>query len=310
MEQNEFIKKFVERYKEVEKFLSNHDVDRAKKAYNDLLESYKDLSDSNLSEIHKMIAYDKTRSLYDRLNEMEINSREAKLKKTDLKKPQALKAALMLISIIFALAILFQPKFAGLVTLSNFTFVDVLSAQFEGNENHTFILHKQPISLKVSGYLTSNGSAKLYLLTNGTRMLVYDSSMNGREFEEVCIETCSLQGVPKNITLASELANTSLVLTKINYVSDVSTNKAPEWKAGYIFNIPVGTPYKIYLDDYFVDPDGDRLVYLATQAEGLEVKVEGNVVTLLAKSTGTRELTFIASDLVSVTRVPVKIFIS
>ncbi|MEM4366157.1 MAG: hypothetical protein QXN46_00985 [Candidatus Woesearchaeota archaeon] len=31
LEQNEFIKKFVERYKEVEKFLSNHDVDRAKK---------------------------------------------------------------------------------------------------------------------------------------------------------------------------------------------------------------------------------------------------------------------------------------
>jgi len=335
------ITKFVELQKEVERQISRGDADKAKQAYSTLLEQYKLINDSSVADIHKSIAYDQASRLYEELAKLKQSSNNAsnavsansisavsfvsKPAGSRFKKNLPGIALLVILGLLFAGAAIFKPSFIGLAVLGQTQErSEVLSAVFLESSNYTVALDRQPLSLKISGYLSGEGTAKVYiargiatssqgsLTQTEEKILVLDSSkLETSSFENACVDSCSLSGVDKTVNLAIELEEgATLTISRVIYDVDISSNQAPTWKgAGYIYDIAANQEYRINAEEYFTDPDGDSLVFLSTNAESIDVAVNENTITLKPHTgfTGARQLTFVASDLITLTRVPVQI---
>lgn len=92
--------------------------------------------------------------------------------------------------------------------------------------------------------------------------------------------------------------------------ADIPGGSPPQWRGGQTeFTLRAGTDLAYDFSSAFHDPDGDRLVFLATESPGLRVSVSGSVVTIeaLPGAFGDHRLTVMASDLASVTKVPITI---
>ena len=87
-------------------------------------------------------------------------------------------------------------------------------------------------------------------------------------------------------------------------------NAAPEWRGSVTeFSLSAGQEMPLDIESSFHDLDGDELVYLATDSEGLTVTVSGSVVTIKASSDsiGDHEIVLMATDLKEITKVPVTV---
>ena len=85
-------------------------------------------------------------------------------------------------------------------------------------------------------------------------------------------------------------------------------NSPPKWiRPSTEFSLPQNVQTSYDLSVFFTDKDEDLLVFLATETDGVNVEVSNSVVKLTPTSKGRHEITFIASDLTDVTRVPVTI---
>jgi hypothetical protein len=319
------ITKFVELQKEVERQISRGDSDKAKQAYSTLLEQYKLINDSAVADIHKSIAYDQASKLYEELAKLKQSPNNSSAEATPVSKQFSSDAKskfkknlpgialLVILGLLFAGAAIFKPSFIGLAILGQTQERSaILSAVFLESSNYTVLVDRAPLSLKLSGYLSGEGTAKVYLLRGDDKILILDSSkLETNSFENACIDSCSLSGVDKTATLAIELeGGATLTISRVIYDVDISSNQAPTWKgAGYVYNIAANQEYRINAEDYFTDPDGDSLVFLSTNTESIDVAVNGNTITLKPYTgfKGQRQLTFIASDLITLTRVPVQI---
>lgn len=325
MQEISSITKFVELQKEVERQISRGDSDKAKQAYSTLLEQYKLINDSAVADIHKSIAYDQASKLYEELAKLKQSPNNSSAEATPVSKQFSSDAKskfkknlpgialLVILGLLFAGAAIFKPSFIGLAILGQTQERSaILSAVFLESSNYTVLVDRAPLSLKLSGYLSGEGTAKVYLLRGDDKILILDSSkLETNSFENACIDSCSLSGVDKTATLAIELeGGATLTISRVIYDVDISSNQAPTWKgAGYVYNIAANQEYRINAEDYFTDPDGDSLVFLSTNTESIDVAVNGNTITLKPYTgfKGQRQLTFIASDLITLTRVPVQI---
>lgn len=85
----------------------------------------------------------------------------------------------------------------------------------------------------------------------------------------------------------------------IGFALDPSvTDDAPEWKSPQNFFSAESPQTVINLDNYFRDPEGSRLTYLATAPQGVHVETNNQYLILMPQpgAYGTREITIIASD--------------
>jgi len=313
------VTKFVELEKEVTYEISRGSAGKAKDAYSRLLEQYKQINESPLADIHKTIAYDQASKLYEQLSQMKTGARVSEVNASKFRQRLPGIALLVVLALLFAGAAIFKPGFIGLAVLENTQErSQIVGASFTEDSNYTITLDRQPLSLKLSGYLSDSGAnagtAKVYLLNGESKILVFDSSNSTtNSFESACADSCSLSGLDKTITLFIDIEGSTLTISKIDYTIDISSNQAPNWKgAGYLFNIQRDSEYRVNMNDYFEDADGDPLVFLSTRTDNLDVMVDGNIVTLKPYTgfTGMRTLTFVASDMIGITRVPVQVSIS
>jgi hypothetical protein len=83
-------------------------------------------------------------------------------------------------------------------------------------------------------------------------------------------------------------------------------NSAPYWSAGSI-EIDVRGNTVVDLNNYFTDPDGDRLTYIVGRAPNVDIAVSGNLLTIYPyrKAAGKRTIIIAASDLREITSVDV-----
>ena len=167
------ITKFVELQKEVERQISRGDADKAKQAYSTLLEQYKLINESAVADIHKSIAYDQASKLYEELAKLKQNpnnnvSANVLSAVSSISKPSASRfkknlpgiALLVILGLLFAGAAIFKPSFIGLAIFEKTQErSEVLSAVFLESSNYTVALDRQPLSLKLSGYLSGEGTA-------------------------------------------------------------------------------------------------------------------------------------------------------
>ena len=140
--------------------------------------------------------------------------------------------------------------------------------------------------------------------------LLFDSStgVNGT-FTDACVDTCEITAGSNVVELfASVEPGSSMKLKELSYKVERKTNTAPSWRGTTrTFKAGVGKPTTIDLNDYFTDAEKDTLVFLSTTDNGLNVVVQDSRVTLTPATPGTKNVVFIASDLLEVTRMSVAI---
>ena len=294
------IKQFVDIHTEASKLLADEKVKEAKDKYRQLLDMYHDIQNSSLEQFHKEIAYEHLTTLF----------AELKTTRERVRIPvNVILAAILIIG--FSFAIFLKPEIAGLVSFED-EIVHPVNITFDQTSVESITLKDRPLSMMVNGQF--EGDVKLFYKQGEKLELIFDSeksvSVEG-VFTHVCEETCYLNTQTNVVELFVQIAGEgSITVDKLIYKVARIDNSAPVW-IGKIrtFTVPAGKTIAIDLSKYFEDSDGDPLVYLSTTDDDLDVLVQNEQITLSADpgSSGKRTLTFIASDLAEVTKVPVTI---
>ena len=298
-EQTDLIKSFVEVSSKARGLLDQRKVDEAKQVYLELLSVYNEINNSALVKYHKEIAHSELIKLH-----TEIEHSKPPIKLPHIKINVLIAVVLVIVLSIFMIQ---NPKIIGLVSLSD-TLTHSMNTTITESGIIEVNLHERPLSLGVTGTFT--GKAKLYLKQGETLRLIFDSETNeGDTFTNVCGETCSVKTDSNAIVLFVTLGEEStLYLDSINYKVERKQNTAPKWTGKTKeFTLTDGQG-KLDLNNYFSDADGDKLTYLATMDEGLNILVQDNKLTI--KSTGSKgkkSITLIATDLEEVIKVPVTV---
>ena len=140
-----------------------------------------------------------------------------------------------------------------------------------------------------------------------------DAQMSSSIEESTSSGFFSSLGVKDYVTLGIFAALILVVLfakpATLGFVTGVS-NGAPQWHSSQVaYSLRNGGQLAVDLANSFRDPDGDPLAFLATGDNGIDVSVTGSVALITAHAAGDHHILFIASDLVSVTKVPITIHV-
>jgi len=298
MADDELIKKFVDLHSQTEQLLNGDNVKDAKQKYLEVVNAYHDIEKSQLEHFHKELAYDQVTILFKKVNEA----------KERVQVPYHLIVAAVLV-IAFSILVFLKPSIVGLAGYEDLIKQPV-DITFTESRLVEAGLRDRPLTLSASGEFT--GRVKLFFKQGDKFELIFDSekskSENGK-FTEVCEETCEVNANSNSIELFADVEKGStLHITEFSYKIQRKDNSAPTWTGTTrTFTALNGKLLTIDLSQYFEDAENDNLVYLSTTDEGLDVIVQNSKVTITPKTTGTRNIVFIASDLLEVTKVPVTI---
>jgi len=298
MADDELIKKFVDLHSQTEQFLNGDNVKDAKQKYLEVVNAYHEIEKSSLEHFHKELAYDQVTTLFKKVNEA----------KERVQVPYHLIVAAVLV-IAFSILVFLKPSIVGLAGFEDLI-KQPADLKFTESKLAEVGLRDRPLTLSASGEFT--GRIKLFLKNKDKFELIFDSekskSENGK-FTEVCEETCEIIADSSNIELFADVEKGStLHVTALSYKIQRKDNSAPSWTGTTkTFTALNGKSLTIDLEQYFEDPEDDKIVFLSTTSEGLDVAVQNSKVTITPTTTGTRNVVFIASDLLEVTKVPVTI---
>lgn len=291
------ITRFVELQQQAEQLLLEDKVSDAKQKYLEVLDAYNAIHTSELETFHKDLAYDQVTTLFKKVNAA----------KERVNVPYNVIAAAILV-IAFSFLVVMNPSIVGLASFQDLVHQPV-NKTFTESGIEPLTLRDQPLTLAASGTFT--GKAKIFLKQGEKLELVFDSetspSDNGK-FIDVCEETCDVSTSSNTIELFIQVDEGSITIEDITYKVERTQNTAPAWTSDTrTFTIAVGEPTTIDLSQHFTDDEDDKLVYLSTTNEGLDIHVENSKVTITATSPGERRVMLIASDLLDLTKVPVTI---
>jgi len=120
-------------------------------------------------------------------------------------------------------------------------------------------------------------------------------------FTQLCIETCILSGVGKDIQFVIEVDNATVNITEISYTfaEEEVGNRAPQFVTIPNQTLYQGSILTLDLAEYSYDADDDPLTYLSTQPDHFTVTILNELITLEpeAQFIGNQTIQFIVSDL-------------
>lgn len=298
MNSSEIVKDFVQAYYKAQKFLDDDNVDEARKQYYKLLDHYSKLNKAGADEFQKELAYDQVTKVFNRIKESQVSN----------KIPLNVIVAGILI-IIFSVIVALNPGIVGLATFQD-EITQQFGQDFDNTTVTTVILKQEPLSFAISGQFAGE-SAKVFMEKNGKLILVFDSSKanideNGK-FMKSCEDTCKLEDFKgTTVKLFIEVTHGKLRIDDIVYYTERIENLAPEW-IGKQKDFNVKDTIEVKLSDLFKDPEGDKIVYLSTTEDGLDVIVEKDLLRIKVreKPEEAKTITIIASDLGKLTKVPI-----
>ena len=297
MEHTELVKQFVEAYYKAQKHLDDSQTADARKQYYLLLNLYTRLNKETTDEFQKELAYSQVTKVFNRLKE--INSQKSI--------PFNIILAGIVI-IVLSIIVALNPGIVGLTA-----FQDEMSQQVELEFTNTtvteIILKQNPLSFAITGRFEGE-SAKVFIEKRGKLELVFDtekSVIHDGEFTKACIDTCRMDdfdGVTAKLFV--EVKNGKLNIDTLEYHVERLENRPPQWIGEKKeFNIPGKTILE--LGTYFKDSEGDKIVFLSTTEDGLDIRVENDKLIIIPKQKfkEKKTITVIASDLEKLTKVPI-----
>ena len=87
-----------------------------------------------------------------------------------------------------------------------------------------------------------------------------------------------------------------------------TANTAPAWIGSVTeLEMAVGTALPFDVSTSFRDVDGDELIYIATETDGLDVSVSSSIITFQARAAGEHVIILMATDLKEITKVPMTV---
>lgn len=298
MADDDLVKKFVDLHAQTEQLLNEDKLKEAKQKYLEVVETYHAIDKSELGKFHKELAYEQVTTLFKKVSET----------KERVQVPYHLIVAAVLI-ISFSVLIFLKPSVVGLAGYEDLVRQEV-SLTFTQSGVQQVSLRDRPLTLLASGEFY--GKAKLFLKQGEKFELIFDSEKsNSSNFTDACADTCGINANSNSIELFAEIGEGSrLIVKELAYKIERKDNTAPAWTGERKFHAYSGKQLTIDLSQYFTDAENDDLVYLSTTTEGLDVSVQNNKVTITPNGAGTKTVTFIATDLLEVTKIPVTIEVS
>ncbi len=212
-EKIELVQKFVDACHAANDCLDSRDIGGATEKYKDLLDIYKEMSSSRIDPMHKELAYDQLLKIYASIN----NPKPAGSMHATT---HIIAAAVLLV--LFSFMIFFRPAVFGAVTASpEEKVVQDVNWAFVETESRQLHLEAMPKSLSISGKVDGNGFVRVYAVTPGSRMLVFDNDLTrlNRDgtFASACINTCNQDIGAQDITLDVEVQNAALTIYSVEY---------------------------------------------------------------------------------------------
>jgi hypothetical protein len=215
------------------------------------------------------------------------------------------------------IVVFIKPEVIGLAVFDDIGITVPVDTLFKTGGPLTLTLAENPTSLRISGQMTGAGRAQVWLVMPTGRKLLFDSGLqdlpvdgDSRRIDRLCLNTCFLEGVTKDITLEVELQNADLTIDSVTYTRKGATNAPPRFHAASdTVSLVAGQPTAFDLSQFFTDDDGDRLVFLAGNAPGVNVEVSGSTLTLMSASSGTQSIPLLASDGADITRAQLRLLV-
>ncbi|MCH8329076.1 MAG: hypothetical protein IIB81_01640 [Nanoarchaeota archaeon] len=175
-----------------------------------------------------------------------------------------------------------EPAITGFVTVTKqLNYTDEVNLEFDGSADYVWNLANPGglRSIKISGSMTGEGEARVYIENNGARYLIFDSS-------RLVEKPSGIFGITGFVTAEDENKSEE-------------PNHPPVWNSTVSIFI-VNESLTINLNEYFNDKDGDALTYAASElrTDDLEILLENEILTVNNKNNagGRRILSIIASD--------------
>ena len=123
-----------------------------------------------------------------------------------------------------------------------------------------------------------------------------DKSAEESSYLSLCAETCEIEPSSRPTLIIMPEAGSKVTLDEIR-VSREKQNSAPvQLKRLEDMEVEAGRPRTISLNSYFSDPDGQELLYDASQEPGLSAEVSGSTLTLRSDKIGSYIIHAYASD--------------
>jgi len=171
-------------------------------------------------------------------------------------------------------------------------------------ENITANLSELNISLpnvteNISENITANITENITNATNITlpENITANITENITMPENVTIPENISANITQNIT-----ANVTEITENITNATNITANLPPVLIAQIpAITMQMGESREIALSDYFRDPEGKQLTYLAIGADGLTIEVDSDTAIITANATGNYSIWFAASDLENIT---------
>lgn len=287
----------MQQYFSVKSAVSANNLDEALAQYNVLVKLYDQINKSSLDVAHKEIAYQQVVGAHKAITEAHADASSYNVN----------YIAIAVVLVIVSTVVLINPQLVGLVIFDG-PHVQNLNIAFIESAEKALSLRDAPSSFSVTGKVTGQGTARLYLDDGREKRLVFDSHLvplvNNTFFSDICLDTCQLSGDNNEVKLVAEVSGTILSIDKIKYEVDVNT--APEY-VGPTKNIVVRESTSLNLRDYFEDADGDPMAFIVLPVDGLSVQLVGSMLTITPKAQGAFDLPMIASDPKESTRIVLKV---
>ncbi|MFH1642031.1 MAG: hypothetical protein ABIC04_03975 [Nanoarchaeota archaeon] len=120
-------------------------------------------------------------------------------------------------------------------------------------------------------------------------------------FNDICIETCSVNFNGSMYNLIIEADGASINLDTISYTSlKEIPNTAPVFD--HIPSFKIDKELKINLSDYASDLDNDTLDFIASPADNLSIRISGSIASIMPDTSfiGKRYIYFVANDTIDI----------
>lgn len=192
-----------------------------------------------------------------------------------------------------------KPVITGYIVVDKaVNYNDTVGISFDESSGYTWLVENPGdlSSIKLSGSVTSEGSARVYVEHNNERYLIFDSDSLKETGLGFITGFAVLNETAEEATNETQIIDDEADENKTSKEEKDKPNAPPVWKSDVDEFVIAGITV-IDLNNYFSDKNNDTISYEATTPEKISVETDNNLVTLIpAGYNFNTTITFSATD--------------